>query len=346
MMLNDFEETPSGTTETAKNDNNIIPSLDYFEKHKLTDDDLSMEFRYLIHNFLVYQSIMMIFAKGGEGKSLFVLALVLDLLRRREIVKCIYMDMDNSTMALKNRNLDKIINEFPALQYIHRSKADKPAKDLIEMLAGDAKDKDGVLDGVLVVIDSVRDFLGGKDMNNDRDVAPLMEQFKIIRDAGATIIFLHHSTKERDRNQYKGSSSFIDSIDVAYGLKKTDNTNGVVSFALAVEKDRIPVEDTGFELRIDGMELTQGSYTIASMDEDETEFVAKIKAVLESKIDGIKQGDLLGKIGKSQDDKTSRKRLKKFDGVLWVSKKFKEMGNATVYYPYTDVPELPQSPKP
>lgn len=342
MDINDFEESPPSTAETQEKTKQIIPSLDYFEKHKLTEDDLSMEFEYLILNFMVLQSIMMIFAKGGAGKSLFTLALVLYLLRKGRILRCIYMDMDNSTMALKNRNLDEIIAEYPNLQYIHRSKADKPAKDLITMLADDAKGREGVFDGLLIVVDSVRDFLGGKDMNNDKDVAPLMEQFKIIRDAGATIIFLHHSTKERDRNQYKGSSSFIDSIDVAYGLKKTEPVQGTVSFALTIEKDRIPVENTGFELNLESFKLIPGNYAIASMDEDETGFVAEVKYALDSCTDGIKQGELLEAIGKSYDDKTSRQRLKKFDGTMWVSQKKKEMGNATVYYPYTDdVPELP-----
>ncbi len=342
MDLNDFKESLPGTAETHKKPKRIIPSLDYFEKHKLDKDDLSMEFEYLIPNFMVLQSIMMIFAKGGAGKSLFTLALVLYLLRKGRILSCIYMDMDNSTMALKNRNLDVIITEYPNLQYIHRSKADKPAKDLIAMLADDAKGNEGVFNGLLIVIDSVRDFLGGKDMNTDKDVAPLMEQLKIIRDAGATIIFLHHSKKNDDRNQYKGSSSFIDSIDVAYGLNKTESAQGMINFALTIEKDRIPVENTGFELDLESFELKSGNFVIASMDEDETEFVSDVKCVLDSCTNGIKQGKLLEAIGKSTDDKTSRNRLKKFDGTMWMSLKKKEMGNATVYYPYVDdVPELP-----
>ena len=340
MMLSDFKNSQTDTVETCEKTEQVIPSFEYFEKHKLTEDDLSMEFEYLVPNFMVSQSIMMIFAKGGAGKSLFVLALVLYLLRNKKIKRCIYMDMDNSTMALKNRSLDEIITEYPDLHYIHRSKAEKSAKELIAMLADDAKGEDDRFDGLLLVVDSVRDFMGGKDMNNDRDVSPLMEQFKIIRDAGASIIFLHHSTKERDRNQYKGSSSFIDSIDVAYGLSKTEIAKGTFSFALAVEKDRIPVENTGFELKVDGMILVPGNFTNASMTEDESEFVSNIKNHLEKAPPGIKQGELLEAIGKSSDDKTSRHRLKKFDGLMWISKKKKELGNATLYYPQIeDVPE-------
>ena len=342
MNLNDFEESLPGKAETQEKTKHSIPSLNYFEKHKLDKDDLSMDFEYLIPNFMVLQSIMMIFAKGGAGKSLFTLALVLYLLRKGRILSCIYMDMDNSTMALKNRNLDEIITEYPNLQYIHRSKADKPAKDLIVMLADDAKGNEGVFNGLLIVIDSVRDFLGGKDMNTDKDVAPLMEQLKIIRDAGATIIFLHHSKKNDERNQYKGSSSFIDSIDVAYGLNKTELAQGMISFALTIEKDRIPVENTGFELNIESFELIPGNYAIASMNEDETEFVAEVKYVLESRRNGIKQGELLDAIGKSSDDKTSRNRLKKFDGTMWMSVKDTKMNNATVYYPYVD--DVPAQP--
>ena len=342
-MINDFEESPSEeTTVTDKNCSDSIPSLEYFCANKLTEEDLAMEFEYLIENFMVLQSIMMIFAKGGAGKSLFTLALVLFLLKTKKINFCIYMDMDNSTMALKNRGLDQITNEYPNLQYIHRSKTDKSPKDMLDMLVKDASISEVVFKGYLIVIDSVRDFLGGKDMNTDRDVAPLMEKLKIIRDVGATIIFLHHTRRSSDGNEYKGSSSFIDSADVAYGLNKNDTATNNAAFALTVEKDRIPVENSGFELNIETMTLTPGSYVIASMDEDEAEFVASVKELLDNRTDGIKQGELLKAIGKSFDDKTSIVRLKKYNGTMWISVKKKEMNNATVYYTYIDdVPKLP-----
>lgn len=343
MAVNDFEESPSEeTTVMDKNDNDIIASLEYFRTNKLTEEDLAIEFEYLIDNFMVIQSIMMIFAKGGAGKSLFTLALALYLLKSGKINVCIYLDMDNSTMALKNRHLDQIINEYPNLEYIHRSKAFKSPKDMIAMLAKDAPGGDDVFKGYLIVIDSVRDFLGGKDMNSDKDVGGLMEQLKMIRDAGATIVFLHHSRRSSEGNEYKGSSSFIDSIDVAYGLTKSDTATGSAAFALTVEKDRIPVENSGFELNIETMELTSGNYLVASMDEDEAEFVSSIQAVLDDNTNGVKQGDLLKAIDKSPDDKTSRSLLKKYDGTMWISIKKKEMNNATVYYPYIDdVPKLP-----
>ena len=327
--------------------NPLSTSLEYFKANKMTEADLSMKFEYLIDDFMVAQSIMMIFAKGGAGKSFFTLALVLHLLKSDLIKNCIYMDMDNSTMALKHRNLDEIINNYPNLQYIHRSKADKSAKDMITMAAEEAFGNEDIFKGQLFVIDSVRDFMGGKDMNSDRDVAPLMEQLKVIRDAGATIIFLHHSKKNSEGNEYKGSSSFIDSIDVAYGLSKSVVTANTVAFALTVEKDRIPVENTGFQLNTLTMELTPDNYASASMDESETVFVSKVKAALQATPTGIKQGDLLAAIGTSSDDRTARKRLQKFDETMWISVKKPEMGNATMYYPFTDdVPKLPELPNP
>ena len=85
MDINDFETPLSGTTEITENDSVIIPSLEYFCANKLTEEDLAIEFEYLIENFMVLQSIMMIFAKGGAGKSLFTLALVLYLLKTEKI---------------------------------------------------------------------------------------------------------------------------------------------------------------------------------------------------------------------------------------------------------------------
>ena len=48
MILNDFEISPPDLAEIDKKNNRIVASLEYFEKHKLTKNDLDMEFEYLI----------------------------------------------------------------------------------------------------------------------------------------------------------------------------------------------------------------------------------------------------------------------------------------------------------
>jgi hypothetical protein len=91
-----------------------------------------------------------------------------------------------------------------------------------------------------------------------------MERLKTLRDSGATIIFLHHSTKEKEGNNYKSTTTFVDSIDVVYGPKKTEiERHKITAYALTVGKDRIAVDNTGFELNTETGELTSGDYEVS-----------------------------------------------------------------------------------
>ncbi len=305
---------------------------DFFDDFKLTAEDLHEDVNYLVNDFLVEQSITMIFAKASQGKSYFVLFLALMLLDQSKIKKCVYIDMDNGKKALKSRGLDVQLSTHKNLSYIHRSTLKGISHlDMVERMVREAKSNPERFMGYLIIIDSIRDFLAGRDMNKDKDIIPVMDQLKALREAGATIIFLHHSTKEREGNYYKGTTTFIDSIDVAYGLKKTEiERHKITSYALTVEKDRIAVDNTGFELNTETGSLINGNYEAANMTEEETDFVSEVRAVLSEGI-LLRQGELLQEIGKKKDDKTALKRLKKFDGVFWISRRVSDQNNAVLY---------------
>lgn len=298
--------------------NNIDPAEqgDFFDAYALTSSDLNEDVTYLVDDFLVEQSITMIFAKASQGKSYFVLFLALMLLQENKLQKCVYLDMDNGKKALKSRGLDGVLDRNEKLAYIHRSKLKGINHiDMLDRMVSEAREDHERFKGYLFVIDSIRDFLSGRDMNKDKDIIPLMEQLKALRDAGGTIIFLHHSTKEREGNYYKGTTTFIDSIDVAYGLKKTEiERHKITSYALTVEKDRIAVDNAGFELNTETGVLINSNYDVANMDEDESEFVAAVRNVLDG-CETITQSKLLEEIG--SDTKATRKRLHKFVGVFW-----------------------------
>lgn len=313
-MRGDIAVEVSGTVPVATEARD-----DFFDIYKLTPDDLQEEVNYLIEDFLVEQSITMIFAKASQGKSYFVLFLALMLLKESKIKKCVYIDMDNGKKALKQRGLDIQLAEYPNLSYIHRScLRGMNHLDMIERMVKEAKEDEHRFDGYLIVIDSIRDFLSGRDMNKDKDIIPVMEQLKTLRDAGGTLIFLHHSTKDREGNFYKGTTTFIDSIDVAYGLKSTEiERHKITSYALTVEKDRVAVDHSGFELNTDTGQLTSGNYEIANMSEEETEFVSEVRTVL-ADVEFITQSKLLEEIGKSPKDKKAIKMLQKFSGPMWV----------------------------
>ena len=323
-----------------------IPSfnnLNTLLANKLTVDDLQVEVEYLIKDFLVKNALYIFFAKAGQGKSWLMLSLAIKLLQENLIRQCVYLDMDNSKAALKNRRVDELIEKYPDLAYIHSSKIDVSSKNILESLSIEAKQNENCFEGVLFIFDSIRDFLGGSDMNSDRDILPIMAQLKDLREAGATVIFLHHTTKDSDGHQFKGSTSFIDSVDVAYSLTSNRNEN-ILSYQLMVHKDRLSVENTALELDTRTMTLTSENFEFSSLSDNEVNFVKSVQEFLQSVgADGVKQTDLLKAIGKSSDDKTARKYLKNFSGEMWKSQQVAKENNA-IYYFAIDLPNTPNLP--
>ncbi|MCF6340117.1 MAG: helicase RepA family protein [Sulfurimonas sp.] len=325
---------------------NNLSSMKYLLANKLTADDLTKEVEYLISNFLVVGSLNMIYAKAGMGKSFFTLSLSLALIKSRSIKQCIYLDADNSLTALKSRGIDLLIEKYPELIYIHSSKFDISPQEILNKLSTDAKQNSNAFEDTLFIFDSIRDYIGG-DMNSDRDIIKIMQQLKDLREAGATIIYLHHTTKDSDTDTplFKGSTSFIDSVDCAFSLssKRTENR---LNYQLLVTKDRLSVEDCAFELDTTTMILQSENMQIAQLSEYEIAFVEKVQESLKFwGKDGVKQTHLLRSINKSSDDKTARKYLQKFNGEFWKIEKRPQENNASYYFPLSE-PNLPNLPLP
>lgn len=326
--------------------------------NKITTQDLEKEVDYLIPNFLVKNSLNLIYAKAGMGKSWLMLALCLHLLDNKKVKDCIYLDMDNSLPTLKNRNIDEIVEKYENFNYIHRSKLNDTPRKILKDLSQEAKKNPSEFEDRLFIFDSIRDFTNGRDLTSDKDIIPIMEDLKDIRDAGATIIFLHHTTKDDSLNQYKGSTAFRDSVDVAYYLSSKRNQN-ILNYSLYVDKDRLSVEDSAFELNTKTMELKSENLKLAEVEnETEKKFIAEaIKYLISTDLAGVKQSVIVQDLSHIVADKTARKYLHKYAGKFWLSKKVVKENNATYYYPLVlnseenvkdieNLPILPNKPKP
>lgn len=295
-------------------------------------DDLGYEPEYLVENVLVKNSLNMYYAKGGSGKSFLALGLSISLIEQKKVQSVIYMDMDNSLVALKKRAIDKLFEKYPELNYIHASKLNGSPMDLLDYLVLQTMNNPNAFNNVLLVFDSIRDFILGRDMNSDREIAPIMQKLKHLREGGATVIFLHHTTKEGDGNNYKGSTSFRDSVDISYCVSSQRSEN-TLSFSLNLDKDRLGVkEQVGFELDTSTMQMKTINPQMVNMEDNQLTFVKNVQNVLSENYEGISQSDLLTAIGKSNDDKTARKYLKEYSGKLWNSKKVPEQNNKILYF--------------
>ncbi|MFV0481287.1 MAG: AAA family ATPase [Campylobacteraceae bacterium] len=295
--------------------NNIFNFLD---EQKLKTKHFSQKVEFYIPECLPKGLIVLIYADGGQGKSYLSLALTKELLDIN-IKKLIYLDFDNPLTVLKDRGVDKIIESYANLNYIQRSSLDMQPFELLLKLEEEAKAN--TYKDCVFVVDAIRNFV---DITNDAKTLRAMEAFMNIRDAGATIILLHHSNK--DGKNYQGSNNIRNSVDCMYQLKKHQSNDGEINITLEAKKERAGIKDVGFCLDIDTLKLTPLDMTVANMNEYEENFVTKAKQTLKGK--KLNKTQLLGELGYKKDDKTARDTLDKFTDVFWVAVK---KGNVYTY---------------
>lgn len=77
--------------------------------------------------------------------------------------------------------------------------------------------------GSLLIFDTLRSAQDG-DENNSRDMALVMSRCKELREAGFTLLLMHHTPKVNER-QYKGSTAISDLADHVLAVHKVRPTN-------------------------------------------------------------------------------------------------------------------------
>ena len=285
--------------------------FDFLEKMSLKKEHFDVKTEHLIAGFLPKQMISIWYADGGGGKSYLAYGVVKHLLDKTTN-KVVYIDPDNSINILKERGIDRLlINQYPNLTYLHRSSMNVQAEELLDELGG--RSVGTIYNDIVFVIDSLKDVL--PDMQNDQKVAKTMRLLMNMRDAGATVLVLHHTNK--DGKNYQGSNQIRNSTDVMYRLHKKSGLDGTINYFLEVKKERACVVDMGWSLDTETLNLTQSSATIMAMNRYESDFVSKVSIALREK--ELSLTELLTAIGSSKNDKTSRELLNKFDGVFYQS---------------------------
>jgi len=277
----------------------------------LTPDKLQEKTEYLIKDFIVKQGLTMWYAKEGQGKTWFSLAVANHILEHHD-VDLLYMDMDNPRRNIAERNINHLFAKHKNFKMLHRSTISESPYNLLLKLGAKAHGNN-YQDGVFF-FDATRDFVNG-DMSNDTKVREMMDVLKNIREAGGTIILNHHTTK--NGRGIDGSGEFTKSLDSLYLLSQQAKSNGSIHYKMSVEKERSSITDHGFSVRVDDLTLMELDPTIAGMSKEDELFTCKVKDELEKHNEGINQSKLLENIGYKKTDKAVRARLESFVGKFW-----------------------------
>lgn len=291
-------------------------SIDILQNMTLTGRDFNEQTQFIVDDFIAEKMITLIYADGGNGKSLLTQTLANTFASKGYQV--IYLDFDNPMSVLNERNIYEMMgNHHPEqLKYVHRSKCTLQPEMLLHMLGDDAcgnEYKDHVF-----FIDSLRNFMNVK---NDAQTLEMLTVLMNMREAGATIIALHHSNK--DGKNYEGSNNIRNSVDNIFQLRKvTSNTHqNTLDLVLHVRKDRASIKDTAVRIDAKNLTLSYLDVTSALMTEEVEEFAHEVKQAIEESESELNKTELLKAVGRKKDDKTARRWLDQFDGVLWKSKK-------------------------
>jgi len=291
---------------------------------RLTSDDLQAPVRYLIKEFLVEEAITMWYSESNQGKTWFTLSVAQYLLDNTMPKDIFYMDMDNGRSNIKERKIEHLLDGYHNFNLIHRSTIEVEPFELLENIGKEAVGSN--YKHCFFFFDAVRDFVDG-DMNNGNKVRRMLTIFKNIREAGGTVILIHHTTK--NGSAMDGSSEFKNGIDNLYKLSLSQSYNDTMHFSLEVEKERHTIKDNGFTVNVKTLALKELDPDIASMSKKDEEFVELIKDVLKKNPNGIGQSQLLMNAGFSKGDRAANTMLQQFIGKLW---DFEEGANKSKTY--------------
>ena len=285
--------------------------LDILTQSSLDAADFNQQVEWIIPDFLPKRMITMVYADGGNGKSWLGLGVAKHCALSQ--LKVAYLDFDNPLNVLKQRGVhEKLVQGFPNLNYLHRSKCPVSPFDLLRQMADNATS--GQFDNLLIVIDSLRNFA---DVTHDAKIMLALNYLMDIREAGATILVLHHSNK--DGKNYQGSNNIRNSVDNMYQLTKLEMSTGV-GVLLEVKKERAAIQDCAFDICPNTLNMIQEDLIEAQATEQDLEFVTAIKTALQQQ-SPLNKTALLNAAGYEKDNKQARARLDKYDSIYWLSTK-------------------------
>lgn len=184
--------------------------------------DVSTE--YLLDKLIPKNSITLLFGRGGIGKTSLCMQIgkaiasgeLLDTLQTIE-TPVYYIDFENPLAVLKER-VEKI-GQSDNLFVWHISNEIQPPK-----LDGSEWELYKQLPAGLLIVDTLR-ASHLSDENDSKPMSLIMGRLKELREAGFTILLLHHTPKGNE-NTFKGSTALLDLCDHVLGLEEVKGQEG------------------------------------------------------------------------------------------------------------------------
>lgn len=185
--------------------------------------DLNIKVEWLIEGLIPRLAVVLLYGRGGIGKTTLIMMLANAIDKGLAIfgmttvkTQVIVVDFENSLAVLSERakrtDVDGVLFWDSGQNPPSLDKADWTAYQ--ELL--------NEYPGAVFVFDTLRSSHSG-DENSSEVMTNIMRRMRQLRDAGATVILLHHTPKGNDR-QFKGSGAIFDLCDQTLALYQTAKT--------------------------------------------------------------------------------------------------------------------------
>lgn len=191
-----------------------------------------------------------VYAPGGDGKSLFSMALAAAVARGEELAgidceqgKAIYLDGENGEHEI-HRRVHTLGLPASGVRVADASRLDlrRDIEAVQALVADDRPD--------LLVLDSLRSLTPGMDENDTSQTARALDPLRrLAHETGAAILLIHHANK--DGRDFRGASSIRDSVDALWHLGRHDKDPDQRRRFLACRKMRVAAEPQRLWLRLE-----------------------------------------------------------------------------------------------
>lgn len=186
--------------------------LSIFGDTYMTDEDYKKieDQKYLIEGFVPEQGFGMLVGRESSGKSwvtFYLSNLILDKYPEQQVL---FFDIDSGAVYTKPR-VQHLRGKYGDRFLYYSQHKGVTSYDLKEQLK-EACEHD--LTNKLFVIDSLFGLTDGK-VNDAKDIKPVLNIMEGLRNAGATVILIHHDKKD---GGYNGSAAIGGALDFMYGV--------------------------------------------------------------------------------------------------------------------------------
>lgn len=181
---------------------------------------MDIKIEWLVDGVIPRGAVILLYGRGGIGKTTLMMMLA-DAIDRGESIfgmatvktRVIIVDFENSLAVLSERAKRTVVEDV----LFWDSGDNPPSLDKADWVAYEELLKQ--YPGAVFVFDTLRSSHSG-DENSSEVMTIIMRRMRQLRDAGATIILLHHTPKGNDRT-FKGSGAIFDLCDQTLALYQT-----------------------------------------------------------------------------------------------------------------------------